>query len=53
MSLFTIGAITGYIAVCLIAGKLMPVLSLPVILAVAIGGTLFQIIGPMFFKGSK
>jgi len=39
-----IGAVGGYLLVCLIYGQLLPVLCAPTIIAVAIGGVLGQLI---------
>lgn len=49
---FTIGAVAGYLLISIISGKLLPVLSLPTILAVAIGGVIGVIVGAGF-SGSK
>lgn len=42
---FVIGAVAGWLLVSLFAGRLMPVLSLPTIIAVVIGGIVGQIVG--------
>jgi len=42
---FTIGAITGWLFLSMISGKLWLVLSLPTILAVAVGGLVGEIVG--------
>ena len=43
--LFTIGAVAGWLLLSMIYGRLLPVLSLPAILAVAIGGVVGVIVG--------
>lgn len=43
----TAGAIAGYLVVCLIYGKQLPVMSLPVIIAVVTGTALGPLIGPL------
>lgn len=42
---FVIGAVAGWLLVSLFAGRLMPALSLPTIIAVVIGGIVGQIVG--------
>jgi Kef-type K+ transport system membrane component KefB len=42
---FIIGAVVVYLLVSLIAGRLLPALSLPSILAVIIGGVIGEVIG--------
>ena len=48
---FTIGGIAGWIIVSLCFGKLLPVLSLPAIIAVAVGGTIGQVVGLALVAG--
>ena len=47
MGASAIGAILGYFIVCIIYGKLLPALSIPVILGVAIGGTVGPFLIPI------
>lgn len=42
---FTIGAVAGWLLLSTITGKLWPALSLPTVLAVAIGGIVGVIVG--------
>jgi hypothetical protein len=42
---FTIGAVAGWLLLSMISGRLLPALSLPTILAVAIGGVVGVIVG--------
>ena len=42
---FAIGAVAGWLLLSMIYGRLLPVLSLPCILAVAIGGSIGLVIG--------
>lgn len=42
---FTIGAVAGWLLLSMIYGRLLPVLSLPTILAVVIGGAIGAIVG--------
>lgn len=42
---FTIGAVIGWLLLSMIYGRLLPVLSLPTILAVAIGGVVGVVVG--------
>jgi hypothetical protein len=42
---FTVGAVAGYLLLSIISGKLLPALSLPAILAVAIGGVVGVVVG--------
>ncbi len=42
---FTIGAVVGWLAVSFFYGGLLPALSLPTFIAVAVGGTVGQIVG--------
>ncbi len=42
---FTIGAVAGCLLLSMFSGKLLPVLPLPTILAVAIGGVVGVIVG--------
>jgi len=42
---FTIGAVSGWLFLSIISGKLWPVLSLPTILAVTIGGVVGVALG--------
>jgi len=48
---FTIGAVVGWLLVSMISGKLQPVLSLPTILAVAIGGVVGVVVGAALSGG--
>lgn len=49
---FTIGAVAGWLLLSMIYGRLLPVLSLQTILAVAIGGVIGVIVGAGL-SGSK
>lgn len=42
---FVIGGVVSWLLVSMIAGRLLPVLSLPTILAVLIGGIIGEIVG--------
>jgi len=48
---FTIGAVAGWLLLSMISGKLLPVLSLPTILAVAIGGIIGVVVGAVLSGG--
>jgi hypothetical protein len=48
---FTIGAVAGWLLLSIISGKLLPVLSLPTILAVAIGGVVGVVVGAALSGG--
>lgn len=50
---FVIGAAAGWLLVSLFAGRLMPVLSLPTIIAVVIGGVVGQIVGLAIARANK
>jgi len=49
---FTIGAVAGWLLLSMISGKLWPVLSLPTILAVMIGGVVGVVLG-VLCRGPK
>ncbi len=42
---FTIGAVAGWLLLSMIYGRLLPAMSLPTILAVAIGGVVGVVVG--------
>jgi hypothetical protein len=44
---FTIGAVVGWLLVSLLHGTLLPALSIATWIAVAVGGTIGQIVGPL------
>ena len=48
---FTIGAVAGWLLLSLIYGRLLPVLSLQTILAVAIGGVVGVVVGASLSSG--
>ena len=48
---FTIGAVAGWLLLSMISGKLLPALSLPTFLAVAIGGVVGVIVGAALSGG--
>ena len=49
---FAIGAVAGWLLLSMIYGRLLPVLSLPTILAVAFGGVVGVIVGAVL-SGAK
>ncbi len=48
---FTVGAVAGWLLLSLIYGRLLPVLSLPTILAVAFGGVVGVVVGATLSGG--
>jgi len=48
---FTIGAVAGWLLLSMISGKLLPVFSLPTILAVAVGGVVGVVVGAALSAG--
>ncbi len=50
---FVIGGVAGWLLVSLFAGRLMPVLSLPTIIAIAVGGIIGQVVGSAIAGASK
>jgi hypothetical protein len=42
---FTIGAVVGWLIVSFFYGRLLPAFSLPTFIAVAVGGTIGQMVG--------
>ena len=50
---FVIGGVAGWLLVSMLAGRLIPVFSLPTIIAVAIGGIIGQVVGFAIVGASK
>lgn len=50
---FTIGAVAAWLLLSIVSGKLWPVLSLPTILAVTIGGVVGVLLGPALSRARR